>query len=193
MHTELGLQGKKKYCLVDSASKSVRKQLTACTFKFIQLHIENFLHCINATSFASFAYASKLNIMCLITSVKAEAYKVAARQIMIKPNDVQILKREDRLKAVCVYDIMTDKNKSAWWTMQTNNTKWTTTRCSCSVNHIKKLCVHVILTCQKVSAPMYLCNYSKSFKPNATQIIQVQQKELKKRAGCKGNRPCHNV
>jgi hypothetical protein len=52
--------------------------------------------------------------MCLITSVEAEAYEVAARQIMIKPDDIQILKREDRLNTVCVYNTMTDKNKPAW-------------------------------------------------------------------------------
>ena len=38
---------------------------------------------------------------------------------------------------------------------------------------------------------MYLLNYGKSSKPSATQIIQAQQKELKKHAGCKGNRPRH--
>jgi hypothetical protein len=52
--------------------------------------------------------------MCLITSVKAEAYKVAARQIMIKPDDIKILKRKDRLNAVCVYNTVTDKNKPTW-------------------------------------------------------------------------------
>jgi hypothetical protein len=46
-------------------------------------------------------------------SVEAEAYKVAARQIMIKLNDVQILKRDDRLNVVCIYDTVTDKNKLA--------------------------------------------------------------------------------
>jgi hypothetical protein len=52
--------------------------------------------------------------MCLITSVKVKAYEVAARQIMIKLKDIQILKREDRLNAVCVYNTMTDKNKPTW-------------------------------------------------------------------------------
>jgi hypothetical protein len=131
--------------------------------------------------------------MCLITSVEAEAYEVAAKQIMIKLGDVQILKRDDGLNAVCVYDTVTDKNKHAWWTVQTNNTKWTTARCSCFVYCARKLCVHVILTCQKVGASTYLYNYSKSFKPNATQIIQVQQRELKKHAGRKGSRPCHEA
>jgi hypothetical protein len=51
--------------------------------------------------------------MCLITSVEAEAYEVAARQIMIKPDNVQILKREDGLNAICVYNTVTDKNKPA--------------------------------------------------------------------------------
>jgi hypothetical protein len=114
MHTEFGLQGKGKYCLVNSTSELVRKQLAACTSEFIRLCVENFLHRTSAASFASFAYASKLDIMCLITSVEAKAYEVAARQIMIKPGDVQILERDDRLNAVCVYDTVTDKNKPAW-------------------------------------------------------------------------------
>jgi hypothetical protein len=114
MHTELGLHGKGKYYLVNNVSESVRKQLAACASKFIQLHVENFLHHISATSFTSFAYALKLDIMCLITSVEAEAYEVAVRQIMIKPGNVQILERDDKLNAVCVYDIVTDKNKPAW-------------------------------------------------------------------------------
>jgi hypothetical protein len=173
MHTELGLQGKGKYCLVNSASESVQKQLAACAFEFIRLCVENFLHCTSATSFASFAYALKLDIMCLITSVEAEVYEVAARQIMIKPGDVQILERDDGVNAVCVYDTMTDKNKPTWWTVRTNDIKWTTVRCSCFVYRTRKLCIHVILACQKVGASTYLCNYSKSFKPNATQIIRV--------------------
>jgi hypothetical protein len=45
--------------------------------------------------------------------VKAEAYEVVARQIMIKFDNIQILKRKDRLNAICVYNIMTDKNKLA--------------------------------------------------------------------------------
>ncbi len=147
MHTELGLQGKRKYCLVNSASESVRKQLAACASEFIRLRVENFLHHTSAASLTSFAYASKLDIMCLITSVEAEAYEVAARQIMIKPGDVQILERDDGLNAVCVYDTVTDKNKPAWWTVWTNNTEWTTARCSCSVYRARKLCVHVILVC----------------------------------------------
>jgi hypothetical protein len=88
MHTELGLQGKGKYCLVNNTSKSVQKQLAACAFEFIRLHVKNFLHCTNAASLTSFAYALKLNIMCLIMSVEAEAYKVATRQIMIKLGDI---------------------------------------------------------------------------------------------------------
>jgi hypothetical protein len=52
--------------------------------------------------------------MCSITSVKAEVYEVAARQIMIKPDDIQILEREDKLNAVCIYNTVTDKNKPVW-------------------------------------------------------------------------------
>ncbi len=83
-------------------------------FEFIRLYVKNFLHCTNAASFAPFAYASKLDTMWLITSVEAEAYEVATRQIMIKPDDVQILEREDKLNAICIYDMVTDKNKPAW-------------------------------------------------------------------------------
>jgi hypothetical protein len=57
------------------------------------------------------------------------------------------LERDDGLNAVCVYDTVTDKNKPAWWTVWTNNTEWTTARCSCSVYRARKLCVHVILVC----------------------------------------------
>jgi hypothetical protein len=71
------------------------------------------LHYISATSLTSFAFALKLNIICLITLVKAEAYEVAARQIMIKPDNIQILKKDDKLNIICVYDTMTDKNKPA--------------------------------------------------------------------------------
>jgi hypothetical protein len=96
---------------VNNALKSVQKQLAACAFKFIQLCVKNFLHCISIASFTSFAYASKLNTMCLITSIEAKAYEVAVRQIMVKLDDIQILERDDKLNAVCVYDTVTDKNK----------------------------------------------------------------------------------
>jgi hypothetical protein len=52
--------------------------------------------------------------MCSIISVEAKAYKVVTRQIMIKPDNVQILEREDELNAVCVYNTVTNKNKPAW-------------------------------------------------------------------------------
>jgi hypothetical protein len=38
--------------------------------------------------------------MCLIMSVKAKAYEVAAKQIIIKPSDVQILKKDDKLNTM---------------------------------------------------------------------------------------------
>jgi hypothetical protein len=44
-------------------------------------------------------------------SVEVKAYKVATKQIMIKLDNVYILKKEDKLNTVCIYNTVTDKNK----------------------------------------------------------------------------------
>jgi hypothetical protein len=43
---------------------------------------------------------------------------------MIKPGDIQILKRDDKLNAVCVYNTVTDKNKPAQQKKNRINKKW---------------------------------------------------------------------
>ena len=191
MQAELGLQGKGKYTLVGTIYEPVRKQLAANLSDYICIQVENFLHRVRASTIVPFVYSKKLDLMCTISSVKAEAYEVAARQIMIDSNNIQLIEHTDGLSCVMVYDTVSAKKKPTWWTVRTDDVEWTKARYSCAVYQARKLCVHVVIACQKVDIVTYLLNYSKSSKPSATQIIQAQQKELKKHAGCKGNRPCH--
>lgn len=49
--------------------------------------------------------------MCSITLVEVEAYKVLARQIIIKADNIQILKRDNGLNTVGIYNTVIDKSK----------------------------------------------------------------------------------
>ena len=51
--------------------------------------------------------------MCLITLIEAEMYKVAARQIMIEPHNIMLVKNSDILSVIIVYNSVTCK-KLAW-------------------------------------------------------------------------------
>ena len=126
--------------------------------------------------------------MCSITSVEAETYEVAARQIMIEPRNIMLVENSDMLPVVIVYDAVTCK-KPAWWTVRTDDHDWSSLRCSCTVFRCRKLCVHAVLACHKSQRDTYLKSYGRCIKPSAMQMIQAEQKEFKKRTGRKGNKP----
>ena len=133
MQAELGLQGKGKYTLVGTIYEPVRKQLAANLSDHICIQVENFLHRVRASTIVPFVYSKKLDLMCTISSVKAEAYEVAARQIMIDSNNIQLIEHTDRLSCVIVYDMVSAKKKPTWWTIYTDDVEWTKARCSCAV------------------------------------------------------------
>ena len=184
MNIELAIHGQGKFDLVSHIPLLLRDRMETALSDVVQVCVVNFLHCSKASSIAAFAFAGKLDVLCTISSVKAEMYKVVAQQIMIDSH------KEETLPVVMVYDSVTS-SKASWWTIQTNDNAWTTTRCSCSVFSSRKLCVHVVLACQKVGIDTYLKSYSKLFKPSAMQIIQTEQKKFKSHAGRKGAKPCY--
>jgi hypothetical protein len=78
MNIELIIYDQGKYDIVKHISVFLRKRIESALSNIICVHIKNFLHQLKVLLIASFAFASKLVVIYIILSVKAETYEVAA-------------------------------------------------------------------------------------------------------------------